>query len=120
ATFEFDDEAPASWGAGQTHGAHRRLGAGTDEPYFFTRRKSRPDARGELDFEFRGHAVTGAAPSLAGDGFDDLRMCMTENQRAPGTYVVDVFVPIGIPQARACRVIDNDGVTADSAARKMS
>ena len=70
---------------------------------------------GEFDFEFRGHAVTGAAARLVGDGLDDLRMRVTENQRAPGTNVIDVFVAIGVPQARACRVIDNDRIAADGA-----
>src|SRR5713101_7776239 len=117
AAFKFDDEVTAGCGARQTHRAHRCFGTGTDEPYLFTRRKSRPDSRGEFDFELGGHAVTGAPARLCGDGFDDLWMRVAQDQRSPGTYIVDIFIPIGVPKARARRAIGDNGIAADGAKR---
>src|SRR6267143_6032666 len=112
AAFKFDDEVAARRGARQAHRAHRRLCSGTHESYLFARRKSASEAHGEFDFKFSGHAVTGAPARLRGDGFDDLRMRVTQNQRPPGTHIVDIFISVGVPQARACRAIDDDGISA--------
>src|SRR5712692_9226537 len=112
--FKFDDEVAAGCGARQAHRAHRCFGTGIDEPYLLTRRKSRPDSRGEVDFELGGHAVTGAPARLCGDGFDDLWMRVAQDQRSPGTYIIDIFIPIGVPKARSCRAIGDNGIAAYS------
>ncbi len=70
---------------------------------------------GKFHFKFRGHAVARAASSLIGDGLHDFRMRVTQNQRAPGTDVVDIFISVGVPQARASRVIDDDRIAAHRA-----
>ena len=115
AAVEFDDQVAARGGARQAHGAHGRLGARADKSHFFARRKRFSDARRKFDFEFGGHAVTRATARLLGDRLNDLRMRVTQNQRAPRANVIDVFVSVGVPQARAGGAIDDDGFAAHGA-----
>ena len=75
---------------------------------------SRPDPRGELDFDFRGHAVTGAAASLGSNGFDDLRMRVTKNDAKLGAIGAVVWMADKIGMAvrtetdfRGNRIVEN-------------
>ena len=117
APLEFDDQVAAGGGARQAHGAHGRLGARTDKTHFFARRKRLSDARRKFDFEFGRHAVTRAAARLLGNGLNDLRMRVAQNQRSPRADVIDVFVSVGVPQARTGCAIDDDGLAAHGAKR---
>jgi hypothetical protein len=40
---------------------------------------------------------------------------VAQNQRAPGTYVIDIFISIRVPQSRARRAIDNNGIATHGA-----
>ncbi len=115
AAFEFYDEVAAGGGAREPHGAHGGFGARTDETNLFAGRNGLADARGKLHFELGGHAVARAAARLLGDGFDDARMRVAQDQRAPRTDVIDVFVSVRVPQPRAGGAIDDDGIAAHSA-----
>ena len=117
ATLEFDDQVAARGGARQAHGAHGRLGARTDKTHFFARRKSLSDARRKFDFEFGWHAVTRPTARLLGNGLNDFRMRVAQNQRSPRADVIDVFVSVGVPQARTGCAIDDDGLAAHGAKR---
>ena len=56
-------------------------------------------------------------PRLFGNGLDNLRVRMAQNQRSPRTNVIDVLVPIGVPQARAGCSINHDWFAAHGAKR---
>ena len=101
AALEFEDQIALGEGARDADGGHGRFGAGADEADAFDRRDGARDALAQLDFERRRHAVAGAARGLIRDGGDNVGMRVTENQRAPGADVVDVFAAVGVPQARA-------------------
>jgi hypothetical protein len=42
-------------------------------------------------------------------------MRVAQYERAPGTYVIDVFISIRVPQSRASRAIDDDGIATHGA-----
>jgi hypothetical protein len=65
------------------------------------RRQRGSKALSQLDLKFGGHAVAGAARSLAGDCRGDGGIGVAQHQRAPGTDVIDIRVAVGVPQPRA-------------------
>src|SRR6202008_1960031 len=93
---EFNDVIAIGDAARQTDGAHGGFGATGDEADFFEPRDGAIDERSELDFEFVGDAIAGAALSLIGDGPGDLWIGVAEEHGAPGADVVEVFVAIDI------------------------
>jgi hypothetical protein len=54
---------------------------------------------------------------LFGNGLNDFWMRVAENQRAPRANVIDVFVSIGVPQARPGCSLNDDGIAAHGAKR---
>ena len=89
AALELHDGVAAGEAAGQTNGAHGRLGARTDEAHQFDGRHEFDDAPRKPGFQFRRGAE---AQTVGGDSlhrFDDPRMRVAQNHRAPGADEVD-------------------------------
>ena len=67
------------------------------------------------DFERIRNAEAGAVFGGGLDGGNDFRMRVAENGRSPGADVVDVFVAIHVPDARALGFVDEERLAADGA-----
>jgi len=80
-------------------------------------RSLRFDLLRQFDLQCRGHAVAAASAGLVTNGVHHRWVCMSQNQRAPGTDIVDVAVAIGIPEAGALAAFDNQRVAADGLKR---
>ena len=115
AAFELDGDVAAGEAAGDAQGAHGGCGAGVDQAHHLHGGHHGADGLGQFDFEFRGSAETGAAGQGFLNGVEDLRVAMADEQRAPGTDVIDVFVIVDIEEMRALAAGDEAGRAADAA-----
>ena len=95
--FELDDLVAPGETAGKPHARHRGFGAAVHHPHLFNRRHPAADQFRHLHFEWIGNAEADAARRRFADRVDHDRRRMTENRRAPGADVIDVFVPIDVP-----------------------
>ena len=73
------------------------------------------DRFGEFDLLFGGRAEAGAARDGVVQGVEDDGMPMAQNERSPGTDVVDVFVAVGIEDVGAFAAFDEGRRAADAA-----
>ena len=94
AAFKFNDEIAFGKCARKTNGRHCGFGSRVDEAYHFDRRNCVRDFLAEFHFERRSHAEASPARSLVGNGGNDIRMRVSQNQSAPGANEVDVFAAI--------------------------
>ena len=101
AAFELDQKIAPRIAACQPDGAHRRLGTGTDEPHHVHRWQKTAEQIGQFDFTFGRRAERQTVGSRGLNGGNHFRMGMTEDQGAPGTDVIEIFVAIRIRHARA-------------------
>ena len=90
------------------------FGAGVHEAHHFNGWNGVDDQFGQLDFAAGGRAKAGAEFENSRERIDNWR-AMTEEQRAPGANVVDVFVAIDIEEMRAFAAEDEARSTAHAA-----
>ena len=114
---ELDDHFAAGESAGESDGAHRRLGAGIDQPHVLDRRDGRDDQFGQFAFGLGRGAEACAAGDRRFEGRDDGRMGVAENHRSPGADVVDVAVAIDIEQIGPRPALEKQRLAADAAER---
>ncbi len=113
---EANDLALAGEGPRHAQGEESGLGPGVGEPHSFRRRHQLVDEFGPLDLERMGCSIVDAFGQLGRDGFDYRRVIVAENQRPVPAKIVDVFVPIDVPLARACSALDVHRVRLEVAA----
>jgi len=77
------------------------------------RRHTRGDGLGEFDLALGRRAVRRAGGGGALDGFDNRRMRVPEDRRAPRLHVVDVAVAVGVEEVRTFRAVDEERIAAD-------
>ena len=100
AAFEFQDEAAAGEAARQAQRAHGGFGAGADQPHHFHARHQLDQQFGDLDFRFGGRDERQAVHGTVLDRAQHVGMGVAQQQRTPRTHIVDVFLVIGVPDAR--------------------
>ena len=100
---EFHDQFAAREAAGQSQGAHRGFGAGTDQPHALDRRHGGDDQLGQFAFRFGRSAEAGASLGGGLHRGDDSRRRVPQNQRAPRADVVDVAIAVEIVEIGARR-----------------
>ncbi len=115
AALKFNGDVTAGKAARDAQGAHRSFGAGIDEPNHLNGRDEIANEFGELDFAFGGRAKASADFERQFDGLDDGGMTVSQEQRAPGTDVVDELVAIGVPEPGSLAACDEGGRSADAA-----
>ena len=115
AARELQDPVAAGEGPRNPDRAHRRLGAGGDEPDTLDRRHCVHDLLGEENLPLSGRAEGGAPSRGLPYGVHDPRLCVAEHERPPGHHPVDVPVAVDVldPGALAARheerLVDSDG-----------
>jgi len=92
-----------------------RLRARVHQADHLNRWHGRLDLLGELDFSFCRRAEAGSDLEGFLERPHDLRVTMSQQQRAPGTNIVDVFIPIGVEEMRALAARDENGIAAHTA-----
>ena len=117
AAREFHDEIAARRAAREAHGAHDGFGSRRYEPNLLDAGIGRDDLFGELDLGLTRCAVRHAAPARALDGRDDLRVRMTQDQRAPRADEVEILAAVGIRDHGAGRRPDHERCASDAAER---
>ena len=100
AACELEDAVARSERARQARRAHRRLGAGGDEPDLLDRRDRVDDLPRKVDLGFGRRAE--ARPTLGGSAHrrDRLRIGVPEEQRAPRHDPVDVTIAVYVDEIR--------------------
>ena len=106
---EADELVAAGVGAGEADGHHRRFGAGGVEADASGRRARAFGSSRPTPFRARGGAVVGAVGDLSGDGADERRVGVAEEEGAVAHDVIDDFVAVDVPFAGAEGVVDVDG-----------
>jgi hypothetical protein len=74
--------------------------ASVPEADFLDGGKCFDDEFGEVGLGGRGRAEAGAVAGGVEDGVEHSGVGVAENERAPGPDIVDVFVVVGVPDAR--------------------
>ncbi len=115
AADELDDVFSLGGGAGQANGRHGGFGSGTDEAQFPDGRKRLDDGLGQLDFRRRRSTEAGSFAGRVDDGFNNLGGRMAEQQRAPGTNVVDIRIAVGVVYVGSFAAHQERRFTADRA-----
>jgi hypothetical protein len=117
AALELHDGVAPGEAAGNAESGHRGLGAARDGAEHLDGRVEARDLLGEADLELRRSAEGGAVDGCGGDGANDVRVGVTEDERPPRADVVDVLRPIGAVEVRAFAARDEDGLAAYGAER---
>ena len=115
ATFELDDLVAPGETASQPDARHGGFRSAIDHPDFFDRRNPLADQLRHLDFERIWNAETNAARGRRADRIDDDSRSVTEDRRAPGPDVVDVFISIDVPDPRAFCALDKERFSLQAA-----
>ncbi len=105
--FELDDAVAPCVGARQTQRRHCRFGAGVDETHHLDRGHRLNDEARHLRLELSRRAEAGTPFGRALEDLDDRRVRVAEDQGAPGEDVVDVLIPVDVPEARPLPVGDD-------------
>ena len=100
AARELDDPGAPGDPAGEPDGAHRRLRARVDQPHLLHRPDPPDDLLSELDLGRRRRAERQPAARRLPDRFDDRRVRVAEDHRAPRADQVDVAVAVGVGEPR--------------------
>ena len=73
------------------------------------------DQFGQFHFPFGGGAEAGAGVQDASQGRHHLRVTVTQNERSPGSHVVQVAVAVHVVDAGSLAAIDEQGVASHGA-----
>src|SRR5262249_42974475 len=96
AAGKLDDDVAAGGAAGQSQGAHRRLGAGADHANHLDARHRLDDQFGEVRLALSRGAETGALVQGLLDGPHDPRMTVAEDERAPRTDIIEIAIAVEV------------------------
>src|SRR5690606_33593560 len=113
--FELDDGITAGIAAGQTDGAHRCLGTGTDRAHHVHGEPKRAHQLGHFGFHGGGCTVGQAVLELAADRVQHLRVPMAENHRTPGADVVHIAPVVLVDDVGTLSMFDEQRTAADAA-----
>ncbi len=117
AALELDDLVATRVAAGQTQGAHGRLGAGADHAHHVHARDQLADAVGHDRLQLGRGAEGEALLDALLHGRDDLRMGVAEDHGAPGADVVDIALAVGVDRVGPGGAVEEDRIAADAAKR---
>src|SRR5438128_12576836 len=106
AAIELDELVAASETARQPNARHRRFGPAVHHSHFFDRRHPAADQFRHLDFERIWDSKAQATLGSFAHSVDNYLGSMSQNRRAPTADIVDIFVPIDIPNFSATRTFD--------------
>jgi hypothetical protein len=101
--------------AREPDGGHAGFGAGIRHAHFLDARHERADELGHGDFARIRNAKAGAVLGRGFDGGNNFRMRVAKNGRAPGADVINIFVAVHVPHARAFGAVDEKRLAADGA-----
>jgi hypothetical protein len=113
--FKLDDLIAAGEAARQAKTGHGRFRAAVDHAHLFDRGHPAADKLGHFDFERVRNAEAEPTSRGRGDSLYDNRGGVPENRGAPRADIIDVFVPVDIPNPRAFGPIDEKGVAIQPA-----
>src|SRR5262249_15250592 len=112
-----DNSISARETASHTDRRHRGFSSGTHKANLFNRRNDVADQFGKLDFT-RGRSAEGSTDfQNVAQCVEDFRRAMTEDQRTPGSNVIDVPPATRIPDGRTIPAFDKWWFAADRAKR---
>ena len=115
AALEFHDFVASGESPRQTQAGHRRLGAAVDHADFSHRGHPRADQLRHFHFERIRNAIAQSASRRRAHRIDHDARGVTEDGRTPSADVVDVFVPVDIPDPCSFRAIHKERLTPDPA-----
>ena len=115
APFELHDLVALRVAARETDGTHAGFGAGTHEPHLFTVGHDLEDFFRKERLAFRHGAEREAVRDRFFHGFDDGRMVVPQNHRAPGADVVNEAAAFGVPHIGALGAADKARCAAHAA-----
>src|SRR5579883_1712161 len=106
--FELDDLIPARESASEASGGYRRFCAAGDHANEFDRGYEFANEFSKFDLEFGRCPETGAERCLLFYRLNNHWMRMTDNMRTPRADVIDIAIPIGIPNVSAFATSDEE------------
>src|SRR5207248_740504 len=114
---ELDDRVATGRRSRKANRAHRGLGAARNKAQHLDVWHAGNDQLRQLELELRRDAETRAVTHDAIERVENGRRRVAEDERTPGEDVVDVFVVIDVPDARAGSLRDNERLSANSTER---
>ncbi len=115
AALELDGEVAAGEPARHPQGAHGGLGAGGNQAQALDGGYGAADLLGKLDLALGRSAEAGADLKRLAQRLDYRRMAVAEQQRSPGSHVVEERVAIDVIKAGALAARDEERIAADRA-----
>ena len=113
AARELHDLGPTGCAAREAHGGHRGFGAGRHEPRLLDRRDPFADRFDQFDLAWGRCAVRRAVGRGALHRFDDFRVRVAEDRRAPRLHVVEVLAAVGVDDPAAVRTGHEERLAPD-------
>src|SRR5262245_39142016 len=105
---EFHDEIAARERTRHSNRAHHRLGARGNEAHLLEAGVRGSDALRQLDLARAWRTIRRAELARGDDGGNDLRMRVTEDERAPGIHEVEIRPAVSIVQMSTCSARDEE------------
>ena len=99
AALELDDHVAPGKAARQADRAHRGFGAGGHQAHHVHARHALDQQFGQFDLAFRRRAESKPPGRCFLHRAHGIRIGMTEDQRPPGTDVIEIVLAVGIPYA---------------------
>ena len=115
AAFKLDDFVTAGKTACQTDGGHRCFRTGADKAQLLDRRHDFGDFFGNDNFAFSRRTKRQTAQCRFAHSFNDFRMGMADNRRAPRADIVGITRAVFVPNIRAFCLFDKARYAADAA-----
>ena len=115
AAFKLDDFVASGKTACQTDGGHRCFRAGADKAQLLDGRHDFSDFFGNDNFAFSRRTKRQTAQCCFAHGFNDFRMGMADNRRAPRADIVGITRAVFVPNIRAFCLFDKARYAADAA-----
>ena len=115
AAFKLDDFVTAGKTACQTNGGHRCFRTGADKAQLLDGRHDFGDFFGDDNFAFSWRTKRQTAQCCFAHGFNDFRMGMADNRRAPRAYIVGITRTVFVPNIRAFCLFDKARYAANAA-----
>jgi len=115
AAFELDDSVTPGKAACEADRAHRRLGAGTDQPQHLDRRQQLADQLGHFDLTLGRCAERKATQRSLANRLHDGGVRVAGDCRPPRSDIVDVAHAVGVPHPRTLCPLDESRRSAHGA-----
>src|SRR5580704_3946070 len=96
-----DDSLTTCYRSGNSHSRVRGLRAGRDEAHEFRSRNVTDEPFGQTDFLLDRHVEVRTPRKLPLDGTFDRTVSMAKQHRPPGHQIVDVAIPVDVPDSTA-------------------